>query len=167
MLGLGLGLVIGLGLGVSVSFRAVRDSVSVRVRVRIRVRVRVVARVRVRVRVGVQSRWNHTPDTMDSTRQYGHWRHHGIIHQTLCMLPGNMDIIGPADSKKPYRIHYGHLQTQHTPGNNTQDVVHTTNNNGHNALCRDRASKEQTHRIPQGSKDNADTREPYNRQYAQ
>ena len=91
----------------------------------------------------------------------------GIINQTLGMLPGNLDSIGHPDSRKPYRIHSGHLQTQHTPGTHTQDAIHTINNNGYIALCRDRASIQQTHWIPQGSMDNADTREPYNRQYAQ
>ena len=115
----------------------------------------------------MQTPWNHTPDTMDTTKQYGYGRHHGIIHQTLCMLPGNMDNIGTADTRKPRRIHYGHLQTQHTPGSHTQDAIYTTSNHGHHALCRVQATKQQIQWIPKVSMDNADTREPFNRQYPQ
>ena len=79
-------------------------NVSVRVRVRVRVT------VMVQIRVMVQTQWNHTPHTMESTRQYGHCSHNGIIHQTLCMLSGIMDTIGAADTRKPYRTHYGHTE---------------------------------------------------------
>ena len=113
--------------------RRVGDSVSVRVRVRARVT------VMVRVRVRVQTRWNHTPDTMDTTRQYGHCIHNGITHHTLGMLPGNLDIICHADPRKPSRIYYGPLHTQQTQGNHTQEAIHTTNNNGDMGLCKDRA----------------------------
>ena len=119
------------------------------------------------VRVMVQTPWNHKPDTMESTRQYGHCRHHGIIHQTLCMPPGNMDIIGTADTRKPYRIQDGHLQTQHTTGSHTQDAIYTSSNHGHHALCRNLATIQQIQWIPQVSIDNVDNREPYNRQYPQ
>ena len=54
----------------------------------------------VRVRFRVQTPWNHTPDTMDATRQYGYCRHNGKIHQALCMSPGNMDTIGTVDTRK-------------------------------------------------------------------
>ena len=128
-----------------------------------RVIVRVTLKVRFRVRV--QTPWNHTPDTMDMTKKYWYCRHHGIIHQTLCMLPGNMDIIGTADSRKPYRIHDGHLQTQHTSGSHTQTAIYATSNYGHHALCRDLATIHQIQWIPQVSIDNVDNMEPYNRQY--
>ena len=78
-----------------------------------------------------------------------------------------MDIIGSADTRKPYRIHYGHLQTQHTPGSHTQDAIYTTSNHEHHALCRVQATIQQIQWIPQVSMDNGDTREPYNRQYSQ
>ena len=94
----------------------------------------------------LQPAWNNIPDTMYATRRYG----------PICT----------ADTSKPYTIHYVHLQTLHTPGNRTQIAIYTTNNHGHHAHGRDQATIQQTQWTLQGSMDNADNREPYNRQYA-
>ena len=62
----------------------------------------------------MQTPWNHTPDTMDTTKRYGYCRHHEIIHQTLCMLPGTWT-----------------SSALQTPGNHTEFTMDTSRHSIH------------------------------------
>ena len=105
---------------------------------------------------------------MNTTRHHrhlGHCRHHGIIHQTLWIRPGNM---GTIDTMELYTRHKRQHKARwtpwalQTPWYNTPDTMYATRQHGHHLHCRHQQTIHNTLWTPP---DTAYTRKPYTGRY--